>query len=59
MKHKTIIAIAVLMVSGMLTGCAAQPDKKQAMVERWEKSAALAKLPTVETLITRGRIAEA
>lgn len=59
MKQRTIIAAVAVVISGMLTGCAAHSEKKQAIVERWEKSAAQAKLPTVENLIERGRIAEA
>lgn len=57
---KQIVAISVAVaLCGILNGCAAPSDSRQAAVQRWEKSAAQAKLPMVENLIERGRTADA
>lgn len=50
---------AAVMLCGTLGGCATHAEKRQAVVERWEKTTAQGKLPMVESLIERGRIADA
>jgi tetratricopeptide (TPR) repeat protein len=59
MKHTAAIVIIALALSGMLAGCDTQAQNKQAAVQRWEKSTAYAKLPTVENLIERNQLDEA
>ena len=60
MRPKNIISFVIAVtVIAMLGGCASHEQKKQAVVEHWEKSTAQAKLSTVESLMERGQIAEA
>jgi tetratricopeptide (TPR) repeat protein len=60
---KKTIQIAVLLMAGIvvpLSGCnESYAEKKKEMVQNWEKSAAQAKLVTVDDLINRGELEKA
>lgn len=53
---RTLLALALAVV---LAGCATQEQKKQVMVDKWEKSTVDTRLAMVEGLIERGQTAEA
>jgi len=55
--------VIVLCLAGLLLGLSgcneSRAQKKQAMVEQWEKSSAHAQLPAIENLLEQGQIQEA
>ncbi len=53
---RTLLVLALAVV---LTGCATHEQKKQVMVDKWEKNTLDTKLTMVEGLIERGQTAEA
>ncbi len=56
-----ILVVSITALSGciLFSGCTPYAERKQAMEQRWEKSAAQAKLPLVEQYLQEGRLKDA
>ena len=56
---RNLLSVVLLIAAAVMSGCDSYSEKKAAMVDGWERTTAIAKIPMAEELAANGKYDEA